>query len=1031
MLSTMTARRGDPCGACALAALAACAFAGCVWQTRETVKRAAFGFDRPRAVALVIVEGDAKRDRDHALVPELLEAFRFRLRETGVVEIVGERRVASLPDDAALCALGAEVAAGAGAAVEQVVTLATTVTFAPHEECGMFAGSQEDDSTFLERLDDDYVPPGCKSHYVSGVATASAVLATIELAGCARGRVASGELSTEIRSGDREGDEFHGRASAIRDLAAVRAQGIAQQLYPVGLEPQPAGGGPRDPSRLDVAGDTGALAPGVRYLVRGMRDGRRTAVGHVRVAARDGARTTLATDPSPLAPAIGDEVLLETHVHEWKLLPVVTAGILVPAAGPGDPIPGPWSRPLGGASGSAVVTDVEVTQPAREVIATGYFTGTISLGPDSYTATAPAGGTDLFVVRYTATGDVLWSRHVAATGSVRGTNVDSARGDVYVTAEVQGDVDFGGGVLAAAGASDVALFKLGAAGDHQWSRRMGRASAVGGTSLAVSDDGFVYLSFVDPLGGSSLRHYDGDGALVWEQGGAYYQVATDEADRLYTLGADHVLAQRTSAGVVIAARPVAEAITGTVETQAFGVGPGPEPVVWVAGRFTDVARLADGGLWAVASGREGFAERLVPSATGFVATTVRVFGGPGVETVTRLEVDDAGHAAMVGYTTDMWTGIYPLPHVAGEDGFLIILDDIAFPFGKSLYGGAGDQRVLGVGNFGSDLTLDRAIGGSNTRHHRPADRELHRPDRHRLRRARAVRARRRQLTPRSRVRAFAVTVGPRLDVRELEGFEEPDVGPSALGRSAAELLGDAEPPGVIEAACARASDPPPLAMPHRGRSRRRRTPRRTVPTPSAGVAEHGGRQERAQHHAGGRRCAVEDRDTALLEGDGLAVARLAGGEHRDELAEPRLVADDGDADGAGARDRGQQLGPRRGGQVRRDRRRSPAGGDAGQHRGGLAGAPPRAGEDDVDLDVERAQAADDPAEATAASVGEGAVGVLDVGGALDRDRVADDHQLHRPSIAPIAPDASAPGRRRAPWRGATLTARRSPGTTHA
>jgi hypothetical protein len=350
MLSTMTARRGDPCGACALAALAACAFAGCVWQTRETVKRAAFGFDRPRAVALVIVEGDAKRDRDHALVPELLEAFRFRLRETGVVEIVGERRVASLPDDAALCALGAEVAAGAGAAVEQVVTLATTVTFAPHEECGMFAGSQEDDSTFLERLDDDYVPPGCKSHYVSGVATASAVLATIELAGCARGRVASGELSTEIRSGDREGDEFHGRASAIRDLAAVRAQGIAQQLYPVGLEPQPAGGGPRDPSRLDVAGDTGALAPGVRYLVRGMRDGRRTAVGHVRVAARDGARTTLATDPSPLAPAIGDEVLLETHVHEWKLLPVVTAGILVPAAGPGDPLigaglAGRWSYP--------------------------------------------------------------------------------------------------------------------------------------------------------------------------------------------------------------------------------------------------------------------------------------------------------------------------------------------------------------------------------------------------------------------------------------------------------------------------------------------------------------------------------------------------------------------------------------------------------------------------------------------------------------------------------------------------------------
>ncbi len=81
---------------------------------------------------------------------------------------------------------------------------------------------------------------------------------------------------------------------------------------------------------------------------------------------------------------------------------------------------------------------------ANSVYATGYFTGTVDLDPSA--AISPrtsAGGTDVYVVKLTASGNFGWSESFGGTGDDGGSGiaVDTA-GDVYLVGFYQGTVDF-------------------------------------------------------------------------------------------------------------------------------------------------------------------------------------------------------------------------------------------------------------------------------------------------------------------------------------------------------------------------------------------------------------------------------------------------------------------------------------------------------------------------------------------------------------------------------------------------------------
>jgi PKD repeat protein len=128
------------------------------------------------------------------------------------------------------------------------------------------------------------------------------------------------------------------------------------------------------------------------------------------------------------------------------------------------------------------------------VLVTGEFTGTVNFGGGPLIS---AGDRDVFVAKYAgADGGHLWSRRSGAALMDVGNGIDTdASGNVFVTGFFQGTVDFGGGSFTSAGDRDVFVAKYAAAsGQHLWSKRLGSTSIDEGSGLAVDPSGEVIVT---------------------------------------------------------------------------------------------------------------------------------------------------------------------------------------------------------------------------------------------------------------------------------------------------------------------------------------------------------------------------------------------------------------------------------------------------------------------------------------------------------------------------------------------------------
>jgi hypothetical protein len=171
-----------------------------------------------------------------------------------------------------------------------------------------------------------------------------------------------------------------------------------------------------------------------------------------------------------------------------------------------------WSKRIGGTSGEtggAVGVD-----SGGNVIVAGNFQGTIDCGGGNLTS---AGLGDLFVAKYSATGQHLWSKRFGGTGNdnVRGVAVDAA-GDAVLTGDFTGTINFGGANLTSAGLEDIFLAKLlGASGGHSWSKRFGSTSRTDmGYGVAVDGSNNVaitgFFAYGADFGGGMLVAQDTD-----------------------------------------------------------------------------------------------------------------------------------------------------------------------------------------------------------------------------------------------------------------------------------------------------------------------------------------------------------------------------------------------------------------------------------------------------------------------------------------------------------------------------------------
>jgi hypothetical protein len=163
-----------------------------------------------------------------------------------------------------------------------------------------------------------------------------------------------------------------------------------------------------------------------------------------------------------------------------------TAGFVAKLGASGAPV---WAKGYGALQGTAV--NGIALDGGGNVLITGIYDGTVQF--DANPAITTKGYDDVFVAKLDPSGTALWSRGFGDADEQTGKGVvtDQA-GDVFVTADFSGVLDFGKGSLIAQGNVDLAVAKLDPSGNALWSKRFGTAD-VSSEGVAVDAQGNVIV----------------------------------------------------------------------------------------------------------------------------------------------------------------------------------------------------------------------------------------------------------------------------------------------------------------------------------------------------------------------------------------------------------------------------------------------------------------------------------------------------------------------------------------------------------
>jgi hypothetical protein len=164
-----------------------------------------------------------------------------------------------------------------------------------------------------------------------------------------------------------------------------------------------------------------------------------------------------------------------------------------------------WGKAIGGTGSESLAA---IAADSRNgVYVFGHFSGSINVDAQVLSS---AGGSDLYLVKYDTTGNLLWAKRFGGTDNEEAQSLKTDKsGNLVFTGNFEGSVSFGSITLTSTGSSDVCIVKLQPNGNVIWAKQFTGSLADKGGALICDDQRNIYttgtyLSNDLNIGGSSF-----------------------------------------------------------------------------------------------------------------------------------------------------------------------------------------------------------------------------------------------------------------------------------------------------------------------------------------------------------------------------------------------------------------------------------------------------------------------------------------------------------------------------------------------
>ena len=366
-----------------------------------------------------------------------------------------------------------------------------------------------------------------------------------------------------------------------------------------------------------------------------------------------------------------------------------------------------WSYGFGGPgmnTGYSVAID-----GSGNIVVAGMFTGTMNIGG---TPLVSAGVYDVFLAKFDPSGAVQWSRRFGGTGTdgATGVAVDAA-GNVAITGSYQSTVNFGGSPLVSRGGDDIFVAKFDAAGNHLWSRGFGTTRDDEGHAVAVDATGNViitghYGAGIDFGGGTTpfvgsvdyfVLKLNGSGAYQWSKVAGStnidegFGVAVDASNNVVVTGS--FFSSVNLGGGSLVSAGLSDAFIVKYAPDGTHLWSARHGAAGVAEVGEDIGVDAAGSVVITGADKGAF---LVKYDAAGVKLWSRSFTSTSAMQGINLALSSAGEIAVTGNlqgTTNFGGG--PLSSAGANDTFLAMFDAAGIHRWSERFGNTGDDAGYG------------------------------------------------------------------------------------------------------------------------------------------------------------------------------------------------------------------------------------------------------------------------------------------------------------------------------------------------